>query len=149
MRVIPAPETITPDTPLRLDVAARLAFPGGGMTESGLRNEIAKGNLRAELIANKLFTTLTNIEEMRNRCAVPTKARESSSETPADPASPTDGSSSTEMAPDVASSARQARLRQIAQRLRGSGRKPNKSSPSTSEKSINRNSATVIPIKSE
>jgi hypothetical protein len=90
MRVIPAPETITPDTPLRLDVAARLAFPGGGMTESGLRNEIAKGNLRAELS-----------------------------------------------------------LRQIAQRLRGSGRKPNKSSPSTSEKSINRNSATVIPIKSE
>jgi hypothetical protein len=58
-------------------------------------------------------------------------------------------SSSIAMPPAVASNARQAHLRQIAQRLRASGRKPNKPSPTTSGKSTGRNSATVIPIKSE
>jgi hypothetical protein len=32
------------DTPLRLDAAAKLAFPNGGMTASGLRHEWARGN---------------------------------------------------------------------------------------------------------
>ena len=35
------PKDIGLDTPLRLDVAARVAFPGGGMTASGLRREAA------------------------------------------------------------------------------------------------------------
>ena len=38
-RRIASPETIGPETPLRLDVAARLAFPDGSMTASGLRRE--------------------------------------------------------------------------------------------------------------
>ena len=67
---IPAPELITATTPLRLDVAARIAFPDGSMGVSGLRNEIAKGNLPAERIAGKLFVTLAGIERMRERCAV-------------------------------------------------------------------------------
>jgi hypothetical protein len=38
---------MTPDTPLRLAQAAEQAFPGGGMTASGLRREAARGTLQA------------------------------------------------------------------------------------------------------
>jgi hypothetical protein len=59
---------IDPKTPLRLDVAAKIAFPNGGMTVSGLRREIAKGRLAVEVIAGKQFTTLADIQEMRSLC---------------------------------------------------------------------------------
>src|SRR3954447_6170856 len=59
------------DTPLRLDVALKLAFPAGGLTVKGLRKEIEKGRLEVELIANKHFTTLAAIERMRELCKVP------------------------------------------------------------------------------
>ena len=36
---MPPPDKITPDTPLRLEIAAALAFPDGSMTASGLRRE--------------------------------------------------------------------------------------------------------------
>lgn len=61
------------DAPLRLDVALRLAFPAGGLTVKGLRREIARGRLEAELIANKHFTSLAAIERMRERCKVVAK----------------------------------------------------------------------------
>ncbi|UQR64301.1 hypothetical protein LRP30_02985 [Bradyrhizobium sp. C-145] len=63
-------ENVGPTTPLRLQVAARLAFPDGSLGVPGLRNEIAKGRLRCEKIANKLYTTLEAIEEMRSLCRV-------------------------------------------------------------------------------
>lgn len=63
-----------PDTPLRLDVAVREAFPAGGMTVSGLRREIARGRLEVELIAGKQFTTLAAIANMRAMCRVPVKS---------------------------------------------------------------------------
>src|SRR6185295_14595056 len=59
---------ITRDTPLRLADAVKLAFPCGGMTVSGLRREIARGNLAIEIIAGKQFTTLRDIEKMRLKC---------------------------------------------------------------------------------
>jgi hypothetical protein len=62
------PQQIGPDTPLRLDVAARVAFPGGGMTASGLRREAARGRLTIERIAGKDFTTLAAITTMREKC---------------------------------------------------------------------------------
>ena len=65
--VIPE-DKITPDTPLRLEDAMRVAFPAGGMTVSGLRREAARGRLLIEIIAGKHFTTLRAIEEMRNQC---------------------------------------------------------------------------------
>jgi hypothetical protein len=52
------------DTPLRLSVAAALAFPDGSMTASGLRREAARGRLVIERIAGKDFTTLANINRM-------------------------------------------------------------------------------------
>ena len=39
---VPARDQIAPDTPLRLGIAAALAFPDGSMTASGLRREAAK-----------------------------------------------------------------------------------------------------------
>ena len=65
---------VGPHTPLRLSVAAKLAFPDGAMTPSGLRAEHAQGRLTIERIANKDFTTLANIQRMRELCRVPAKA---------------------------------------------------------------------------
>ena len=63
------------DTPLRLADALVLAFPNGGMTVSGLRREARRGRLRIERIANKDFTTLTAIREMRERCRIQAVAK--------------------------------------------------------------------------
>src|SRR6516164_7321412 len=57
-------------TPLRLDAAARLAFPDGSMNGSALRRLIVSGQLEAELIAGRYYTTLADIERMRGRCRV-------------------------------------------------------------------------------
>src|ERR1700719_3138206 len=70
---IPPPEKVTPDTPLRLEIAAVLAFPDGSMTAAGLRREGARGRLVIERIAGKDYTTLANIERMRELCRVETK----------------------------------------------------------------------------
>src|SRR5450755_1833506 len=72
---LPPIEAIGPDTPLRLSVAAALAFPDGSMTASGLRRESVRGRLVIERIAGKDFTTLANIERMRELCRVDGKAR--------------------------------------------------------------------------
>src|SRR5215831_20400979 len=65
---------IADDKPIRLSVAAALAFPDGSMTASGLRREAARGRLAIERIAGKDFTTLRAINEMRKRCRVEPKA---------------------------------------------------------------------------
>ena len=63
------PANIEPDTPLRLDVAAKLAFPGGGINAASLRREASAGRLVIERIAGKDFTTLTHIKNMRRDAA--------------------------------------------------------------------------------
>src|SRR5215475_5630752 len=70
----PPREDIGHDQPLRLAVAAALAFPDGSMTASGLRREAARGRLVVERIAGKDYTTLANIERMRELCRVEAKA---------------------------------------------------------------------------
>jgi len=65
---MPPPEKVTSDTPLRLEIAAVIAFPDGSMTAAGLRREGARGRLVIERIAGKDFTTLANIERMRELC---------------------------------------------------------------------------------
>jgi hypothetical protein len=67
--------SITPDIPLPLKTAVKLAFPDGSMTASGLRREAAKGRLVIERIAGKDYTTLANIERMRELCRVEPRAR--------------------------------------------------------------------------
>jgi hypothetical protein len=130
------------DSPLRLDVALKLAFPAGGMTVAGLRREISKGRLAVEVIAGKQFTTLNSIAEMRKKCRAnqqeqdcgsdrPSKARTASSAKP-------HGLSATERA-----SVARAALEKTARELK-------KSSPTTSPKSTvdQAASAMVIPLKS-
>src|SRR3954468_1355546 len=70
----PQPETVTPTTPLRLEVAARIGFPDGSMSASALRRLAVSGQLDHERISGKLFVTLQSISEMRSRCRVPAKA---------------------------------------------------------------------------
>ena len=73
MRKVPLSRTeIASDTPLRLAVAAALAFPDGSMTASGLRREGARGKLIIERITE--YTTLANIDRMRELCRVEAKA---------------------------------------------------------------------------
>jgi hypothetical protein len=119
---------IDPRAPLRLSLAAEIAFPGGGMTASGLRREAAKGRLAIERIAGKDFTTLAAIEEMRTRCVQhqPTRQPAFGSNPPNGIMKP-DGSSKT---PDVelALAAAHETLRALRKRSRGI------SSPNTSPK---------------
>ena len=67
MTCTPQPE-ISPDTPLRLADAVKIAFPLGGMTVAGLRRERDRNRLVIEKIAGKEFTTLAHIERMRELC---------------------------------------------------------------------------------
>ena len=46
-------DAIRADTPLRLDVAAALAYPDGSMTASGLRREHKRGRLIVERTGGK------------------------------------------------------------------------------------------------
>src|SRR3569832_1807143 len=78
----PTADTIDPSAPLRLDVAAKIAFPDGSMTASGLRREGSKGRLTLERIANKDYTTLDAIRAMRELCRVQAKGSDSIRERP-------------------------------------------------------------------
>lgn len=66
---------IDPSAPLRLQTAAKVAFPDGSMSASGLRREAARGRLVIERIAGKDFTTLANIQKMRELCRVEAKGQ--------------------------------------------------------------------------
>ncbi|MEY9182046.1 MULTISPECIES: excisionase [Bradyrhizobium] len=59
---------MSPDTPLRLADAVKIAFPFGGMTVAGLRRERDRNRLVIDKIASKEFTTLAHIERMRELC---------------------------------------------------------------------------------
>jgi hypothetical protein len=74
MRKIPQREDIEPDAPLRLSIAAAIAFPDGTMTVTGLRREASRGRLVIERVAGKDFTTLASIERMRQLCRLDRKA---------------------------------------------------------------------------
>jgi hypothetical protein len=102
MRIAPAvkADKIGPDTPLRLNVAAAIAYPDGSMTASGLRREAARGRLAIERTAGKDYTTLASISEMRKLCRVEAKDRasgcvEHSTTTPGDSLTQQCGSSKT------------------------------------------------------
>jgi hypothetical protein len=64
-------QVVQPDTPFRLSAAVAFFFPGGGMTVSGLRREIARGRLEYELIAGKQFVTPAGMQRMRALCRIP------------------------------------------------------------------------------
>ncbi|KJC36741.1 hypothetical protein UB31_35780 [Bradyrhizobium sp. LTSP849] len=74
------PSNMSEEAPLRLKVAAQLAFPDGSMTASGLRREAARGRLEVERIAGKDYTTLESIRKMRELCRVQVKVQDSTNE---------------------------------------------------------------------
>jgi hypothetical protein len=117
-------ETVAKDTPLRLEVAAGLAFPDGSMSVSALRRLVVAQKLGHEIVAGKYYTTLADIEEMRKSCRVPAKVR--TLEKKSDPEGPPCGSSVTE----TKTLARDA-MNLIALELK-------KHSPNTSSKSTTR-----------
>jgi hypothetical protein len=65
-----AARQIGPNTPLRLDAAAAIAYPDGSMTASGLRREHRRGRLIIERTAGKDYTTLAHINTMRDQCRI-------------------------------------------------------------------------------
>lgn len=137
---LPERDQVTTDTPLRLDVAAALAFPGGGMTVSGLRKEAARGRLVIERIAGRDYTTLAAIGKMRGQCRVQPKGLASISCLPAEtkPAAspaPLDGSSETATV-CTPQDALQAKLQKLI-----------KPSPTTSAKRTGRRAGNVVSVK--
>jgi hypothetical protein len=125
---------ITPTTPLRLDIAARIAFPDGSLTKSGLRREIARGRLECERIAGKQYVTLAAIEAMRIKCRENSKALASISGNAK--AATLFGSSSTEQQRSALASAQN-----VAEMLK-------KPSLNTLAKSIAPSGTTVIHLRS-
>jgi len=137
---------ILPNTPLRLPLAACLAFPDGSVSEDLLRAEAKRGRLAVERIGGKLYTTLADIEELRALCRSKPKAPVSglseaiSART--DDVSPASGSSRTMEGSASALASAQLALADLRQKLRTP--LPNTSSgPGPS-----RESATVTPLKS-
>lgn len=126
---------VEPDTLVRLDVAARLAFPDGSISLSSLRREAARGRLTIWRVANKDMTTLAEIRSMIERCRVLPCPPDYGSDRPPE-TGPRPGSSSTA---DVRSAQAAARLR--VTRLKGSS--SNTSGPST----MRRPEPNVVPIK--
>ena len=72
-------DDIDSDTPIRLALAARLAYPDGSMSVSGLRRLGEKGLLVIERVNRRDYTTLTAIRQMREQCHVAPKVRASGS----------------------------------------------------------------------
>jgi hypothetical protein len=133
-RIAPlTPEQVGPDTPLLLSVAAEIAFPDGTMTKSGLRREMRRGRLVVERIANRHYTTLRDIQQMRALCRDDQKARDSTR------VSEKDASPSTSFATAEKKSAQAAAL-MIGEELKGS-------SKHISRLSTDRHGAAVIPLK--
>jgi hypothetical protein len=143
VRSMPSLDQVSRDTPLRLNIAAALAYPDGSMTPSGLRREAARGRLVIERTAGKDYTTLGAIEHMRDLCRLEARERGCGSEERAVTEKPGNhtmqcGSSETENIQRA-----QAAARMIVQELKGHS--PNTSTGSTSSK---RPKGRVIRLKS-
>jgi len=136
MSAAPARERVTDDMPLRLDVAAQMAFADGSISASSLRKEAARGRLTVWRIAGKDMTTLAEIRNMVERCRVNQPRPDSGSGQPA-PHSQPRGLSSIEES-NAARAARQMRaskLREPSQNTLGKSTTP-------------RQAGIVLPMKS-
>jgi len=75
-RNIPDRAAVGDEDPLRLDVAAALAFPDGTMSVATLRRERDAGRLTVERIGNRDYTTIAAIQEMREKCRLAPNPRD-------------------------------------------------------------------------
>jgi hypothetical protein len=140
--VMPAVDQISRDTPLRLNIAAALAYPDGSMTPSGLRREAARGRLVIERTAGKDYTTLGAIEHMRELCRL--EARERGCGSGKRAVTEKLGNHTTQCGSSAMENIQraQAAARMIVKELKE--RSPSTSTESTSPK---RRQARVIPLK--
>jgi hypothetical protein len=129
------------DEPMTLDAACKAVF-NNAIGPDTLRAEADRGRLVLEKIGRRYFVTRAAIREMRRKCQVdaPQKGQGSGSSLPASEpgakTTPQSGSSGT----DRLSIARAAALKTFSAL--------SEPSKTTSRKSTNRQSATVIPLKS-
>jgi hypothetical protein len=142
-RNLPRLDQIAEDAPLRLNIAAALAYPDGSMTVSGLRREAARGRLVIERTAGKDYTTLGAIRQMRDLCRLEAKERDCGSDERAVTENP--GKHTMRCGSSETGSIRraQAAARMIVKELKE--RSPNTSTGNTSTK---RPKGSVIPLKS-
>jgi hypothetical protein len=139
---VPEPDKVKPDTPLRLDVAATLAYPDGSMTASGLRKEAGRGRLVIERIAGKDYTTLRAISEMREKCRVNPKALGCGS-------SPSGEKPTARSESDQSGSSEMERARLARAKLQKIAREPSKHCETISPTNTGQAApAGVVPIKS-
>lgn len=131
-----------PDTPLRLDIAAQIAFPDGSMGAPGLRKERDRGRLVTEIIAGKEYVTLAEIERMRELCRVHRKAPDLSGARKAAKQMAASGAKPDGLSKTAESDPAQALAVMTAMKLKNA-------SPPTSQRSTHQlGSATVTPIRS-
>lgn len=116
---MPERERISPDTPLRLDVAAAMEFPDGSISVKSLRREAGRGNLEIIRIAGKDFTTVAAIKRMIEKCRASPKAPDSGFNPPATPK--TAGSRKTQSGLSEMANSSEARdaLRKTVEGLKG------------------------------
>jgi hypothetical protein len=62
--------TIGPHAPIRLETAAKIAFPDGSVNVRMLRKQVSEGRLAVWHIGGRHFTSLNEIEKMINKCRV-------------------------------------------------------------------------------
>lgn len=110
---------IDPNMPMRLDVAARLAFPDGSIKASSLRSEARKGRLEMIRIANKDMVTLAAIDAMKKLCLI--RPAESVPKPNAPLRRPSQPSQADEAA--LAQAAAMARVRKLRESLEGTAPK--------------------------
>jgi hypothetical protein len=124
---------VADDAPLRLEVAARLAFPDGSMKISGLRKERDAGRLSVSRIAGRDYTTLADIRRMIQLCRREEKAKVQGSTT-----AKTRARGTSETAP---SSDPRAAYEKIVRELKAD-------SQNTSRSGQGQTSGAVVPMKS-
>src|SRR5262249_30141642 len=132
------------DVPLRLKMAAEVAFPDGSMTASGLRREADRGRLVIERIAGKDYTTLAAIEKTRELCRLPQRDRASGFANPDET-----GRDASPIPPSMSSETGTIRRAQAAARTIVAELKKSSRPTSTANTPPRRRKASVIPLKSQ
>ncbi len=127
VKVVTAPTD--PQQSLRLEDAARIAFPDGLISVASLRRELGARGLMHR-IANKDLTTLADIEELKRSCRVQAKVHVSKSTRAKAKAAPECGISATDSAPSELDA-----LKASAQRLKESLRSTSSKSTTPGQRS--------------
>lgn len=145
---VPDRSDVTDETPLLLDIAARLAFPDGSVSGLALKSAASREELVVERIAGRLYTTLAAIREMRIKCRRIPKARGSGSS--GETSGPTDGAG---LAPGPSRTTEEsgsalASALLVAENLLRQHKTPSRATSSSGAKSLATSNVTPMPLRS-